>query len=208
MSAIVKIEERYGLTLPADYLSLLKEDHLSWHGPNASPNFLFLTDLEWLSIDEIACYEFLDQIPGLVPFAITARRDEWAWRVDWALHGVVPVVHCGNVDSAYGYAPSFAGFLYRVLLEEFSGTWLPQDFGADGTVDQFHRYVDWVSPLLPVFWVGTLRKVLASHPKLLCFSDGSQGLFSREEADTIIARDLQFAHLDEEFSHYIDKHQS
>lgn len=197
------IEKRYGFSLPNEYLALRYSGHLTWPEPEPKV-YLHLSDFEWLTPEEIARYDFFDQIPGLVPFAISARRDEWAWRTDWAVDGRVPVVFCGRTTSAAGYAPDFAGFLYRILLDEFSGTWITNDFGPEGTVAQFHRYVDWVAPLIPARFVAMLRWILASNPKLRTLADGSEGVFPREEADRIAARDLAFPHFDEEFEHYLD----
>src|SRR5262245_53273534 len=98
------IEERYGISLPHLYRTLSAAGHFDHHGGVC----LALTDVEWLRPQEIASYEFLDwQAPHktwFVPFAMSARRDEWGWRLDWADGGEPPVVFCERGPEGYGYA--------------------------------------------------------------------------------------------------------
>lgn len=194
------IEQRYGCGLPDVYRALRKQGHFDWHGPDASPDYLFLTDLEWLSLQEIAEYQFFDwQIGGLIPFAISARRDEWCWRRDWQQGAEPPVVLCRRGDTGYGFAPDFRGFLYRILLEEFSGTWLVESFGIHGTQERLRRYVDFVRPYLPERWVGQLSSL--ANRDWVTLADGTVCVFTREECNRVVQDELAFPHLNEEFYH-------
>lgn len=120
--ALTAIRTRYGCELPPSYCALLAKGHFS---PSPWENFLALHDCEWLPLAEIAAYRFLSfQIAsdgGFVPFAVSARRDEFCWRLDWAAGGEPPVVFCERGESGFGYAPHFQGFLFRKALEEFAG---------------------------------------------------------------------------------------
>jgi hypothetical protein len=85
------IAARYGFQVPEQY-RLVRAKGLLDHG---SPNDLFLTDLEWLTIEAIATYSPLDfQIKGLIPFAMTARSDLFCWYPAWATERHVPVTFC------------------------------------------------------------------------------------------------------------------
>ncbi len=174
------IEQRYGYRPPNVYRTMQKKGHFDWHGPNGSPDDLFLTDLEWLSLQKIAEYKFFDwQVGVLLPFAISARRDEWCWRLDWQQSAELPVVFCERGAIGYGFAPNFCGFLYRILLEEFSGTWLVDSFGTQGTQTRLCRYVDFVRPYLPERWVRSLLSL--AKREWVTLADGTYCGFSREE---------------------------
>lgn len=202
MDSTDKIEARYRLKLPSDYLQLYEANRFTWFGVDKSPEYLSFTDLEWLTLDEIAEYKFLDQIDGLVPFAISARRDEWSWRTDWNTGSEPSVVFCGRVDTGYGYAPHFKGALYRLFLEELSGTWIYQDHGRHGTIQQFRKYLQFFETLFPERWIQTLQELLPPDARLRKLPR-SIGVVSSDITDAIIARDLAFDHLNEVFEHYI-----
>ena len=101
-----------------------------------------------------------------------------------------------------GYAADFRSFLFRILLEEFSGTWLIDSFGADGAMTQLRNYVNWLSPFFPETWSQRLRELALGDIGQI--ADGSYGVFPREECDAIVKRELAFAHLNEEFMHESD----
>lgn len=154
------VEERYGFKLPEVYRLLSDAGHLDPRGSDC----LTLTDVEWLTPQDIAEYKFLDwQAPHktwFVPFAISARRDEWGWRLDWAAGGEPPVVFCERGPEGYGYAPDFRGFLYHMLLEELSGTWLLENDEDKRGKQAVARSVEIVSPHLPKHWVARLKALL------------------------------------------------
>jgi hypothetical protein len=184
-------EDRYGFRFPPVYRALLEAEHLA--GP---ADVLQATDLEWLPPARIATYKFfLPPAAPLVPFAITARRDEWCWRLDWAEAGEPAVVFRERGGLAVGYAPDFRGFLYRLLLEELSGSWLVE--GPDDEPGQVvvRRSVEIAAPHLPAEWAGRLRE-LAARPWEET-EDGTVQTFHRSECEEIVARDLTFLHRDE-----------
>jgi hypothetical protein len=193
---LVAVEERYGFALPALYRSLSAADHFDHRG-NACLDF---TDVEWLKPLDIAEYEFLEwQAPHkkwFVPFAISARRDEWGWRLDWAAGGEPPVVFCERGPEGYGYAPHFRGFLYRMLLEELSGTWLLQDENDEQGKQAVARSVEIALPHLPKPWRDQLES-LAQKPWRS--SGGAICVYPRSECVQIVAKDLAFPHLNERF---------
>lgn len=198
MDTIAAIQSRYGFGLPATYRALLEKGHLS---PNPWENYLALQDCEWLSLEQIANYEFLDfQITsngGYVPFAVSSRRDEFCWRLDWAEGKEPPIVFCERGESGFGYAPHFLGFLYRKLLEEFAG------YGGieqKRDLNRLQQAVDLVAPYLLPDWAGRLRGL--SKRKFNEWKRGKYGellLVNREELKAEISSQLAFANLDKKF---------
>ena len=62
-----------------------------------------------MSPEEIASYEVLDEYQApfktwCIPFAVSARRDEWAWRTDWMSDNQPKVVLCERGPEGYGFA--------------------------------------------------------------------------------------------------------
>jgi hypothetical protein len=198
MDAIAGIEMRYGIHLPPLYRTLLERKHFDHKHRESHLSF---SDHEWLTLEEIAQYKFLSwQAPSkswMVPFAISARRDEWGWRSDWQQGDDLPVVFCGRSEEGFGFAPNFAGYLYRRLLEEFSGTWLmeaPDDLKGK---HELERTVHIVLPHLPSAWAKHI-KTLSTKP---WHKDkhGAICVFPRSECDALVGDELAFPHLNEKF---------
>jgi hypothetical protein len=199
MSDYARIAERYDFIVPDQYRRVRATGLLD----RGSPNELFLTDLEWLSTDAIAVYQFLEfEIKGLIPLARTARRDLFCWYPHWGTDKDIPVTFCPRDDeNATCYASDFVGFLYRILLEEFSGSWLVDSFGVADTAERFRRYAIDVSQFLPDSWATTLCQ-LSTEP-LIELEQGLYGVMNRRKCDDLIAKTLFFPRLNQEFKHYI-----
>lgn len=199
MDADTSIQQRYGFALPGLYRTLLARGHFS---PRPWKNYLSFDDCEWLTLEAIATYEFLDfQITsdgGFVPFAVSGRRDEWCWRLDWAAQAGPPVVFCEHGENGFGYAPDFQGFLYRKALEEFAGH---NDFAAQGRkLEDLRRAVAIITPHLPAAWGKQLR-ALATYD-LSEWHRGDYGelyVLPKSELETLIAEHLAFPYLNETF---------
>lgn len=195
--AMSSIRDRYGFELPQTYQAILANGHFS-----TSPwdNYLELQDCQWLPLDEMAAYEFLDfQITsdgGFVPFAVSARRDEFCWRLDWSTGAVPPIVLCERGDEGWGYAPHFLGFLYRKVLEEFAG-YGPED---ERGLARLRHAVALVTPYLPPAWAARL-KALAQRD----FGEWKKGkygerfLLPKDELEALVCAELAFPHLNERF---------
>lgn len=198
MDTITSIRCRYGFDLPELYRKLLAKGHFA---PKPWENYLNLHECEWLSLEEIAAYEFLDfQITsdgGFVPFGITARRDEYCWRIDWATEAEPPIVFCGRGESGFGYAPHFQGFLYRQALEEFAGYGGPENEKGLATLQ---RTVGILAPYLASPWAGQLREL--ADRRFAEWKMGKRGevyLLAKDELEAVIAEQLPFSHLNERF---------
>jgi hypothetical protein len=198
MDAIAGIEMRFGMRLPPLYRTLLERKHFDHKHEESHLSF---SDHEWLTLEQIAKYQFLSWQAShkswMVPFAISARRDEWGWRTDWLAGDEPPVVYCEHGDAGYGYAPNFAGYLYRRLLEEFSGSSLLESPDDERGRHELERSVHIVLPHLPGPWVKHI-KTLSSKPWHR-EKNGALAVISRKDCDALVADELAFPHLNEKF---------
>lgn len=199
METLAAIQQRYGFEFPGLYQTLLSKGHFS---PQPWTNYLVFDDCEWLSAEAIATYQFLDfQITsdgGFVPFAISARGDEFCWRLDWATGAEAPIVFCERGEGGFGYAPDFQGSLYRKALEEFAGH---NDIAGDKRkLRELQRTVSIIGPYLPDPWANQLRE-LAEHD-VGHWKQGKYGelyVLSKPELESRIVEQLAFPHLNETF---------
>ncbi|MCA9029922.1 MAG: hypothetical protein KDA66_03890, partial [Planctomycetaceae bacterium] len=124
MDTFDAIESRYGILIPKLYRTM----HEAGHFDASAQKHVTFTDHEWMTLSDIATHEFADwqtlTRQWFVPFSISARHDQWGWRRDWTTVDEPAVVFCELGPEGCGYAPNFQGFLYRMLLEELSGSWL------------------------------------------------------------------------------------
>lgn len=193
------IRKRYGFDFPASYRAMQEQGHFS---TDPWENYLELQDCEWLPPEQIATYEFLDfQITsdgGFVPFAVSARRDEYCWRLDWASGSEPPVVLCERGESGFGYAPHFLGFLYRKTLEEFAG------FGGverERDLKRLRQAVNIVAPFLPAAWSAQLRELAERQ-----WSEWTKGKYgellvlARNELAALVSAQLAFPQLNQKFT--------
>jgi hypothetical protein len=201
-SDLQRAEQRFGISIPDSYSNLVGTGAFSWGGPENVHKYLFLSDLEWLTPAEIAGYEFLFDYPCIVPFAVSARRDEWAWYPAWCEAGESAVVFRERGMMASGYAPTFEAFLFRRLLEELAETWLPEDpgFGPDGALQQIRCNIELARSVIRPQWYEVLVLKVGPSPVLRESEDGDWSLISWEESQSVAAVELQWPHLDEEFT--------
>jgi len=194
-----RILERYGFSIPETYRAMQARDLLT---PEA-PTYLHLSDLRWYSPSRILEHPLREyEIEGLLPFASSGRGDRWCWHTQWPGPTKAPVVFCpADEDTAEVFAADFTSALYRLLLEEFSGTWLDEPYGEAGVVPRYRAYLTAIQDLLPQPWFGTLARLCV--PPLKEVAPGVQGLVSRSEANAIIERDLAFPELNKTFKHHL-----
>ncbi len=197
LTDLERIEKRYGLRLPPVYLEMRAQGWLEYAPPD-HPNLLWLHDAEWMSLQEIVYYQPAEYHKlGYVPFATTAGGDHWCW---WPSEHPDAVVLCPH-DYELGdfYAPSFAGFIYRQLLD-YARYVRAED---EQEVRQYLRTAaSRLSEYLPGSWIETLTTT-ASAPRVEYFlpngGEAGPGLVTEEQYQAIIQRDLAFPQLDQQF---------
>src|ERR1700722_16297438 len=103
-----RIEQRYGFAIPEEYRQMrargwfdCADGAMPYFDP-ASRLYLWMNDMEWMSLPDIVDFEFPSYCkPGFVPFAFTADGSHWCWYPEHTSNGVTPVVLCPR-DSKMG----------------------------------------------------------------------------------------------------------
>lgn len=165
-----------------------------------SPGSVYQTlrfpDVEWLTdgADDLHLRPFW--AGGFIPFALNGRGDAWCFsprgsRADDEQSSVALCCHDFNFGQLY--APSFAGWLFRRILDICRG-----DFGLEEV--RLDHWVDVLCPLLPVHWVQTLEAI-KRRPAVATLERGRlrQALISEKEYEILVARHLQMPGLDQIF---------
>src|SRR5262249_49790972 len=101
-----------------------------------------------------------------------------------------------------GVAPSFRGFLYRMLLEEFSGSWIVDNPEDEEGKARIRRAVEVICPQLPREWAQRIDE-LSRQPG---DTDNDEGVCvcPRNGVKRIIEKDLAFLNLDVVFQQELE----
>ncbi|MFW5845110.1 MAG: hypothetical protein ACOCXJ_02685 [Planctomycetota bacterium] len=192
------LRERFDFEPPSVYRELLATGCFD----PQHPRHVQLTDLVWLDGERLRQWERDErQVPGLVPFAQTLNGDDWCWYPDIDPRLDAPVVFCPDEDEvAVLYAPDFAAFIYRALLEECTESFLVEREGFLRAGAVLADYIDTVAPMLPIGWSERLqalgRRVLRESD-----ADAFYGVIDAAEYEGILRADIDYDRLDEEFAH-------
>lgn len=187
---------RWHFVFPEDYLTFYNTGMLT----ESPATGLRLSRFWWLTPAEIAGCDWPDyKIPELVPFAKTPGRDHFCWHKDGGWVASCP----RDSDFGEGFAPSFAGFVYRALLEEFAGTWLVSVLESDSAKVRtlLAEYSARAGALLPESWRDVLRD--CGKRELIQTEWDHQSIRS-EEMNVIVQRDLAFPMLNRSFKQHMD----
>lgn len=204
------IEERYGFSLPSEYCQMHARGFFTFSRPAHASHFttpgdgyLWLNDMEWYPLEEIATFAFPDyyepHLPHLVPFAFTGGGDYWCWQTDKANERGTRVLLCPHdYELATIYAPNFAAALYRQALD-----YACYRFDEDGS--DYRAFLNrWATDLacaLPAQWCERLRDISCRLP-VNWTSPGRpfRSCISPDELEEIERRDIAFPDLDVEIS--------
>lgn len=73
-----------------------------------------------------------DLVPGLVPIGGDSSGDRWCFDTRMRIGGTTPILHCPHDGGGAVYvAPSFAGFVYRQIVENLGYAAVFADRGID-----------------------------------------------------------------------------
>lgn len=163
------------------------------------PLYLQFTDLEWLSSEQIAAYTFdAHMIDGLIPCAQTLDGHLWAWYPAIDERHPAPLVYCPDEDEvAVIYAPDFLSGVYHMLLDELTHTFLVERGNLVDAAEQLKRFQQTMTAFFPDAWNQRLAE-LVERP-LQPTDENFYGLLSEDERDDILATDINYDRLDEEF---------
>jgi len=188
MDAYSEIERRFGFNLPEEFKILGRAGILD----HEHPDYLRLTDVRWHYPPHVAGQDIpKDFKAGIVPFASSPKGDCLSWVLGWKTDVGIGTAFCLRGSSmARGYAPSFAGAVYRALLEEFADSLLDESVVRLQGI--FRSYVDCVAPVMREPWLNTLNELAGREPQL---GDDGAHVLDESELQQLIIRDLQFPHL-------------
>lgn len=173
---------------------------------------LLLSDLEFLPPEEVADWDFAyGRTRDLVPFAHSARMDVYAWYKPWRSPQPLPstrdpgdrtpVVFSPREDEAARvFAPNFEGFLFRILLLEYSGSWYWEDFEDEDFATLMRRQAEAVEPLLDPDRARTLLE-LAARPFPVDEAEGVARCLPLPEAEALARSALDFSRYEETVPH-------
>jgi hypothetical protein len=190
---------RYRFEAPALYRRMLADGCFD----RFALTHLQFSDLVWLSEEEIADFEFAeDQIPGLVPIATTMEQDLWCWYPAMNDGGPAPVVFCPIEDEVASiHAPDFTAWIYRLMLEEYACTGLTEHLDFRQSRRVLDHYAQRMADYLPPAWSARLAE-LKQRP-FKTDDNGYYGVLDEAELAAILAQDLDYPRLDEEFEHVV-----
>jgi len=193
-------QERYQFTFPELYLHFLQ---LGCFDP-FHERYLQLADLLWLPPAQIARHRFhRQQIDGLIPFARTAQEDLWCFYPAIDEGTGQAVVFCPDEDEVASiYAPDFEAFVYRAMLEEYACTGLTEHYEVNQAPEVLRGFTAFLQSWLKPAWAHRLQEV--DRLPWQRDANGYYGAIDVEILNAILAADLAYDRLDEEFEHFID----
>jgi hypothetical protein len=164
-------------------------------------------DLEWLPLEAIVAWEapdFWRPEPLLVPFAMTAGGDHYAWYPAWAEGTDVPVVVAWHDDDRCDVlAPSFEGFMYREMLSAMTFEYAsPSESGGthEERRDGLRKDLNTLRPYLRANWMRDLDELFSREPRvwkkrLRLTESVYLARLDEREFEERVARELAFPHL-------------
>jgi hypothetical protein len=202
------IQARFHWEIPAEYRLMHERGWLTLDRPASQistkpgDGYLWLNDMEWYELEEIAEFEFPDycrpHLQGLVPFAYNGAGDYWCWNTLGQSEGHTPILLCPHdYMLATIYAPHFPAALYRQAL--VYAYWIGWGAHVAEGKAYLHRWATDFTSLMPTAWCKTLESLTSRDlVEVVERRQGLQTLLPNEERQAIEARDLNFADLDKE----------
>jgi hypothetical protein len=144
------VAQKYGEVVPSSYLAMAAAG-LYARGEDAVA--LDFSDMWFMSPSDVAAWRkpFDFMVDGLMPFAWNARRDLWCWYGNVRPQGETPIVKCPrDCDTGEYWAPTYTGFVYRAVVEEYCGSWLFEV--TPNALAVLRSYPDLLEPFLPSAW--------------------------------------------------------
>jgi hypothetical protein len=190
--------ERFAFTAPECYQRMAEDGRFD----PLDPGHLQLTDLLWLDAAQLRHWQADQrQVPGLIPFAETLDHHQWCWYPAIDRRCPAPVVFCPEDDEvAVLYAPDFAAFCYRLMLEECCESFLVEREGFLRAGALLADYAEALARYLPEAWGQRLRE-LSQRILVESGSEGFYGVIDEQTCSGLLASDIDYDRLDEEFAH-------
>ena len=196
MDVYSAIKARYGFEIPEIYRRMEEAGLLNMPpGPAdaSDERHLWVPEAEWLRPQEILEYEFPEWFrPEFIPFAFTGGGQPWCW---WPVQDPEAVVYVPGDEAGVFDAPNLLGSIYRRFLDHA----LSLDEVEEGRL-WYSRWARQLRDDFPPAWIDTMLKIADADviPWRIHRLTG-QGLLDPAARDRLIARDLAFPRLNEEF---------
>lgn len=196
--------------IPSIYQEMNEKGFLN---PN-NESYLWLNEMEWMSIDKIKEYEYDNGESNLIiPFAITGGGDKWVWVVnDENKEYCVGLCERAESNGIY-YAKSTEDAIFRHIIEYVSDSnfYLIKEeaksyqVGEEKLKQQLATWRKKFPGILNNEYLGIIDMLSQLNLKYTKNKYGEwYALLSMEEQDELIEKYIRFDLLDDEFEWYIE----
>lgn len=190
----------------------LNMHNLGW--TSLGPDYVWLNDMEWYSLDEILKWEenkesHIVNSQYIIPFAQTGGGDVWGWYIEDISNPIVVLCYHDDIIGKV-YAENLEGALFRHILEFVSDCNFYTLSGKSYQMDceSAKRYIsEWIDKFGQYFkpeWNSELEKILSldlkyyketRYPKV---NFGYETFLTPEESEKLITKYLIFDKIDTE----------
>lgn len=182
-------------------------------GYTTQENYLWLNEMEWMSINQISQYEYDEgESELLIPFAFTGGGDKWVWIVnDENKDYCVGLCEDGEINGIY-YAKNTEDAIFRQIIEYISDS---NFYVCESKAKSYQISETKLTQLLEI-WKNGFKEILNDNyiqiidnvSKLRLKHTKSQygeweALLTLDEKNEILNRYIKFDLLDKEFEWYI-----
>lgn len=202
------INEKY--VIPTVYKKMNEKGLIS---PD-NDSYLWLNEMEWMSIDKIKEYEYdKGESRLIVPFAFTGGGDKWVWVVnDKSEEYYVGLCERAETSGIY-YAKNTEDAVFRQIIEYVSDSnfYLIKEDAESYQVDeeelkiQLNGWKNKFSGILNIEYINIIDKLSKLSLKhIKCRYGEWYALLTLEEQDKLIDKYIKFDKMDDEFEWYVD----
>lgn len=182
-------------------------------GYTTQENYLWLNEMEWMSIDRISQYEYDEgENELLIPFAFTGGDDKWVWVVnDKDKEYYVGLCENGEINGVY-YAKNTEDAIFRQIIEYVSDS----NFYVDESKAKSYQISETELAQLLEKWKNCFKDILNENyiqiidniSKLRLKNIESQygdwnALLTLDERKELLNKYIKFDLLDKEFEWYV-----
>lgn len=179
-----------------------------------SETYLWLNDMEWMSIDKIKEYEYEDgESKSIIPFAITGGGDKWVWVVnDENKEYCVGLCERAESSGIY-YAKNTEDAILRQIIEYVTSSnfYLIKEEAKSYQIseDELKMQLEvWKNNFREIIndqYIDIIDKLSELSLKHIKSQYGEwYALLTIEEQDELIDKYIKFDMIDEEFEWFID----
>ena len=179
-----------------------------------SETYLWLNDMEWMSIDKIKEYEYEDgESKSIIPFAITGGGDKWVWVVnDENKEYCVGLCERAESNGIY-YAKNTEDAILRQIIEYVTSSnfYLIKEEAKSYQIseDELKMKLEvWKNNFREIIndqYIDIIDKLSELSLKHIKSQYGEwYALLTIEEQDELIDKYIKFDMIDEEFEWFID----